>query len=262
MNGQCQLCLEIKDLQDSHYLPKGIYKRLSGKDEKNRNPWLLSNKTAVQTSRQLRAHLLCSDCEQRINKKGEKWVIGNCLQEDDSFPLASILALRRPDISSSNDATKIYYTSNIAEIDTSALAYFAASIFWRGSVYGWNSDGSVPVKLGPYKEQFRQYLMGLKEFPTDCSLWTVVREGKEVSRLTFTPVSERKDNFHVHKIPLPGIAFTLLVGKKLPASFREKCLVHGVGKPIIVTSLLESILADTAFKMLIGIAPEKRPSLH
>jgi hypothetical protein len=104
--------------------------------------------------------------------------------------------------------------------------------------------------------------MGLEAFPRDCSLWTVVREGKEVSRLTFTPVTERKDNFHVHKFPLPGIAFTLLVSKNLPASFREKCLVHGVGKPIIVTSLIEPILADTAFKMLSGIASEKRPSLQ
>lgn len=253
MKGQCKLCLEIKDLQDSHYLSKGIYKRLREKDEKNPNPWLISSKTAFQTSRQLRSHLLCSDCEQRLSKKGENWVIGHCLQEDDCFPLASILALRRPDVSSPNNPTKIYYASNIPEIDTLSLAYFAASIFWRGSIYGWNIDGSVPVKLGPYKELLRQYLMGLNAFPRDCSLWTVIREGKEVSRLTFTPVSERQGNFHVHKFPLPGIAFALLVSKNLPASFREKCLVHGVGNPIIVTSLIEPLLADTAFNMLSGI---------
>ena len=103
--------------------------------------------------------------------------------------------------------------------------------------------------------------MGLKPFPGDCSLWIMVREGKEVSRLTFTPVSERKGNFHVHKFPLPGIGFTLLVSKNLPANFREMCLVHGVGKPIIATSLIEPILADTAFKMLSRIPSEKRPSL-
>ncbi|HYA88462.1 MAG TPA: hypothetical protein VEI57_15510, partial [Nitrospirota bacterium] len=132
MKGQCQLCLEIKDLQDSHYLPKGIYKRLIEKNEKNPNPWNISSKAAIQTSRQLRSHLLCADCEQRFNKKGEKWVLENCLQGDDSYPLASILNLRRPDLSSSNNPTKIYYASNIPEIDTSALTYFAASIFWRG----------------------------------------------------------------------------------------------------------------------------------
>ena len=89
MMGQCKLCLEpVTRLQDSHFLSKGIYKRLRDKNEKNPNPWALSRKTAVQISRQKTAYLLCSDCEQRFSEYGENWVLGHCLQEDGSFSLA------------------------------------------------------------------------------------------------------------------------------------------------------------------------------
>ena len=249
MTGQCKLCLQHTSLKNSHFLPAGVYKRLRDTNEKNPNPWMLSKKTVVQTSKQKTAPLLCLECEQRFSKNGEHWVLGHCLQEDGSFPLASILASRVPDISFPNSPTKVYYASNIPEINISALAYFAASMFWRGSVYTWNDDGSIPVKLGPFQEQFRQYLMGLTTFPQDCSLVVLVREGKEVNHLTFTPIGERKGNFHVHRFPMPGLAFTLVVGKNIPANYRKACCVHGSENPVLVTTVIESFLEDLAVRM-------------
>jgi len=261
MMGQCKLCLKTGvALKNSHFISAGIYKRLRDKNEKNPNPWMLSKTTAVQTSRQITAYLLCKDCEQRFNKNGEDWVLKHCLQEDGNFPLASILASRVPDISSS-DPTRVYYASKIPEINISALAYFAASIFWRGSIYGWNDDGSIPVKLGPFQEEFRQYLMELKMFPRDCTLLVLVREGKDIDRLTFTPLSERIDNFHVHKFPMPGLAFTLAVGKNIPIKFRPACFVYGSNNPIVMTSKIEKYLEDTAIKMLSEVAYGKKVHL-
>jgi len=255
----CKLCLQHTSLKKSHFLPAGVYKRLRDKNEKNPNPWMLSKKTAVQTSRQKTSYLLCSDCEQRFSKNGEHWVLAHCLQEDGSFPLASILASRVPDIfSPEKSPTKIYYASNIPEINISELAYFAASIFWRGAVYPWNDDGSVPVKLGPFTEQFRKYLLSLKAFPEDCSLTVVVREGKEINRLTFAPISEREGNFHIHRFPVPGLAFSLAVGKNTPASYREACFVRGFRNPIIVTTFIEPLLEDLAVKMFSGRTKKKR----
>jgi len=145
---------------------------------------LLTKKTAVQTSRQMTARLLCRDCEQRFSKFGENWVLAHCLHKDRSFLLAAILASRTPDISSDKTTTRLFYAAKIPEIDISALAYFATSIFWRGSIHPWNDGGSIPVMLGPFQEQFRQYLLGLLPFPKDCSLSVVVREGKEIDRLS------------------------------------------------------------------------------
>jgi hypothetical protein len=184
---------------------------------------------AVQTSRQMTARLLCCKCEQRLSKYGENWVLRHCLRNDGSFSLASNLASRAPDVASETTTTRVYCPSKIPKIDISALAYFAASIFWRGSIHPWNDDDSIPGNLGPFREQFRQYLMGEKAFPKDCALWVVVREGKEISRLTYVPVGERKGKFHLYNFPMPGLAFSIMVSKNIPANYRQRCFVRGLG---------------------------------
>jgi hypothetical protein len=250
MIGLCKLCLQDGvDLQNRHFLSKGIYKILRDAGERNPNPYLLTGTTVVQTSRQLTAALLCRACEQRLSKNGETWVLNHCLQNDGRFPLADILASRTPDLFAPENPTKIYCAAEIPKINVSALAYFAASIFWRGSIHPWNDDGSIPVELGPFQERFRQYLMGLESFPKDSSLWLVVREGKEISRLTYAPLGARKDGLHIYKFPMPGLALMLTVSKNVPARHRQKCFVHGPGNPIVVTPLIDSLLMEEAVKL-------------
>lgn len=250
MKGKCKLCLrDGMDLQQSHFVPAAIYRILRSENAKNPNPLLLTKTAVYQTSRQMKAWLLCRDCEQLFSRKGENWVLRRCLQADRSFPLASILAARQPDISSPGNPTKVYYASQIAEIDITALSYFAASMFWRGSIHPWNSDGSFPVKLGPFQESFRRYLIGLEEFPQPCALWIMVREGNRIDRLTYAPFGQRKGSFHVYKFPIPGLGFSLTVSKKLPALYREMCFVHGNNNPILVTRILEEMLEADAAKL-------------
>jgi hypothetical protein len=249
MNGKCKLCLRDGVLQLSHLEPAGVYRILRDETEKNPNPWLLTKTAAVQTSRQTRAWLLCRDCEQRFSKNGENWVLAHCLKADRSFPLASILASRKPDLSSAETTTKVHYTSQILEINIPALSYFAASMFWRASVHPWNRDGSFSVRLGPFEELFRKYLMGLADFPKPCSLWVAVREGGKIDRLTYAPIGERRGNYHVHKFPMPGLGFSLTVSKNLPTGYRNMCFVHGNGNPIIVTGVLEEGLLQDAVRI-------------
>jgi len=173
-----------------------------------------------------------------------------CLSDfSDRVIRAAILASRTPDISSDKTTTRLYYAAKIPEINISALAYFATSIFWRGSIHPWNDDGSIPVRLGPFQEQFRQYLLALLPFPKDCSLSVVVREGKEIDRLTYAPLGKREENFHVYKFPMPAIGFSIVVSKNIPRNYREKCFVHGHGNPIVVTTLIEEFLMADAVKM-------------
>jgi hypothetical protein len=253
---QCKLCLQsVASLRESHFLSAGIYRILRDDNEKNPNPWVLSGKGAVQSSRQMTARLLCPDCEQRFSKFGENWVLKHCLHKDGTFPLASILSARTPDLSLPPNPTKIYHASGMPEVNIEALSYFAASIFWRGSIHPWNDDGSIPVRLGPFQEQFRQYLVGQQAFPKDASLWVVVREGKEIDRLTYAPIGARQDKFHAYKFPMPGFAFSMLVSKNIPTNHRERCFVHGPGNPIIVTTLIDKLLVDDAVKM-------RQKSLH
>jgi hypothetical protein len=257
--GKCKLCLKEANLKKSHLLPAAIYKRLRNEREKNPNPVLISTNTAVQTSKQIWAHLLCADCEQRLNKNGEHWVLGNCIQEDGSFPIASILAARNPDISSPNNPTKVYYTLNIPEINISALSYFALSIFWRGSIYAWKDYGCIPINFGIYQEKIRRYLLGLTVFPRNCCLMVYVREGKETDHMTYLLPSEgQKGDIHICKYAIPGFAFILLTSENMNLNESQFCIMHGKGNPIFVTTIIEKLLMDEVSKLLNNHSSSKR----
>ena len=52
------------------------------------------------------------------------------------------------------------------------LAYFAASILWRGSAHQWRFGKQLltRISLGPYEEELRQYLLGQTQFPRNAVL--------------------------------------------------------------------------------------------
>lgn len=249
MKGRCKLCLLDADLQNSHFLPAGIYRILRDDGLTSPHPWVFTKRATFQSSKQMKAWLLCRDCEQRLSRNGEDWVLRNCLKKDGSFPTASMLASKIPDASSPESTTKVYFIANIPEINVSALSYFAASIYWRGSIHPWNDDGTFPVPLGPFEEPFRKYLMGVEDFPTDCALLLIVREGKKLDRATTMPVGQRMGNVHVYNFPMPGFAFSLTVGKNLPDVYRRNCFVRAKGNPLIVSDRVEEWLEKTAQKI-------------
>lgn len=248
--GICRLCLvEGAELQETHFLPKGVFRILRDDDLPKPDPWHLTPEKEFQSSKQLKAPLLCRACEnERLSKKGENWVLAHCLRKQ-GFRLATILAARKPDVFSFANPTKLYYAAGIPEIDCSALSYFAASMFWRGSIHPWNEDGTVPVKLGPFQESFRKYLMDEAAFPNDCALLVSVREGKEIDRLAYCPTGQRKGSIHTYKFPMPGLAFSLVVSKNIPPNFRQCCFVHNAVHPIMVTTLFEKWLVEDAVRM-------------
>ena len=249
MKGKCKLCLsDGVQLQRSHFIPKAAYRLLLDRTAKNPRPFLISNKSIVQTNEQLTAFLLCRDCEQRFHRNGESWFLSYCLREN-GFRLQDMLAARTP--IASQPGTDVYYLSRIPEINVSALGYFAASIFWRGSIHRWVAGASFAVKLGPYGELFRQYLIGEADFPKDASLQCAVLKGEgQYSRLITEPHGERKDTYHRFKFTMGGLSFALLVGKLMPGLLREYCLVRGPGNPIISTVLLDKWSEDTAVKKI------------
>ncbi len=86
--GQCRLCLRTdSELQDSHFLSKGIYRILRDAGAKNPDPFLITAGSSVQTSKQLKKHLLCKQCEGRLSGGGERWVLANCRRSDGPSPL-------------------------------------------------------------------------------------------------------------------------------------------------------------------------------
>ena len=73
--GQCRLCLRTdSELQDSHFLSKGIYRILRDAGAKNPDPFLITAGSSVQTSKQLKKHLLCKECGADIADISLAWV--------------------------------------------------------------------------------------------------------------------------------------------------------------------------------------------
>jgi hypothetical protein len=253
MKGKCKLCLiEGVELQASHFLPAAIYRSMRGNPSKgNPNPWAVTPNSAHQTSRQVKAPLLCKECEQRFSKNGEHWVFTNGLKNDGTFPLAATLASHVPYAQEPGvSTTKVYHAAEIPEINISALSYFAASMFWRGSAYPWKADGTCPVPLGPYQEPLRQYLMGMTGFPPDVALAVVVREPSGIRHLTHEPLGEWRGELFVAKFPMPGFAFSINAGKNMPLPLRRTCFVRGEGNPIVLSGFVEKHILDEGVRMI------------
>jgi hypothetical protein len=75
----------------------------------------------------------------------------NVLRKDGSFPLLSNLATSAGLSESEVLHDRTYFASSIPKVNVDAIAYFAASIFWRASVHDWNGSPGQ-VSLGPFEE--------------------------------------------------------------------------------------------------------------
>ncbi len=251
--GTCRLCLKAnRELCDSHYVPAAVYRQLREDKAKKPDPWVITPRASVQTSRQLSAHLLCEDCEGMFSSNGEDWVGRHFLKANGSFKLATILAAQTPLAATSDDPTRVYLAANIPEVDPSALAYFAASVFWRGSIYPWNDERTIPVPLGKYGEDFRKYLLGESPFPTHAALIVSVRQGGDVSMTTMLPYAGKVDGARGYNFLMPGLAFVLGVGRDISPRMKKYCFVRGVGNPIASTPAVEPHVEEIARRMHIA----------
>ena len=251
--GKCALCRrDGQELQDSHYLPAGVYRVLRDENaaDGNPNPILFHAEAAVQTSKQITDYLLCRDCELRLSRNGEDYFLKCCWRRN-GFRLHATLDAATPSVVAGQ--IKVYAAAKFQEIDVGALTYFGASMFWRDSVHYWKSRNyaSEQIQLGPYEEQFRTYLMGETQFPGDCVLWVSVPDRiTPIAALSLTPYGGTNLNgIRLYKLVVLGIGFMLYVGKALTPEHRELCFVRGTGHPLYKTDLLEQGMINDLSRM-------------
>lgn len=240
MLGKCKLCLrEAVELRLSHYISAAVYRTLRGNDAPGMNPdpFHVTKSASFQSSKQDRAHLLCAECELRFSNGGENWFFRHSLKKDGTFKLLDTLMAGPASVWQEGVPTILYEADRFPGINADALVYFAASVFWRGSIHGWNNDGSVPVNLHGYADQFRRYLLGEREFPKGAALMAVVRPPSLVDRVTYGPTGRARGRKSCYRFPLPGFSFMLLMGPNLTEQDKRYCLVRGLGRPLVVTSI-------------------------
>ena len=233
--GRCSLCSHDRELLESHFVPKALY-RLVRAGTRGANPLQITAEGSRQTSKQAVQRLLCADCEKRFDHDGENWVLKNCYRGRGVFRLRALLEQSTP-VGIDSD-TRIYSASSLEGVRVESLVYFCTSVFWRASVVDWWSSGRKfeQISLGDrYQEEIRRYLLGEDKFPENAAVM-VILSGLRQPVLAFNfPISIRVEFGHSHRLHIPGMTFLLTIGKEVPKSLGEACILRSSAHPIFVS---------------------------
>lgn len=258
--GRCALCRFDRELQESHLLPRAIYCDLRSPGLPNPNPIFGTPEETGPRQDQFKTYLLCTDCEDRFNRDGEKWVLENGYRLKRPSRIFEKMSAATP--LPEHASGTIYAGASIPDLDMQSLTYFGVSVFWRASLRVWIVGGKLVamVDLGPYGEQLRRYLLGGSDFPRDMVLWTAVSRRPDPPPVMSFPVGERKsEGFHQHTFEIPGQSFMLMVGRHIPASTRALCAIRSPQRILFFTSFEE--ITDRNSAKLFSKSPPS-PSLR
>jgi hypothetical protein len=210
MIGKCALCLSDRGLQLSHLLPRALYRLIgSGTDPSHPDTVLLTSTGERKSSEQARQHLLCTDCEQRLNSKGEGWVLHNCYRGRGRFRFRDELRGRQP-----LDPNPELVGYPVLPDEFSQLVYFCLSVIWRASLCNWSCRGQIfpQLKLGPYRERIRRYLKGEAAFPDKVGVTVVLSVLARPMLGMCLPVAYRADSGRRCRFHIPGMTFDSAIG--------------------------------------------------
>lgn len=254
ITGTCRLCQQSKLLRLSHYLPAALYRLMRNPGGTVQNPVHVNSSVSVSTSDETRQYLLCDDCEGRFSSCGESWVLKHCFRGR-RFRLYDEL-IQSPVIASNHKGT-VYAGRHNPRVDVDGLVYFAASIFWRASV--WNDQPKHPVRFGRhYEEQFRLFLLGQLPFPADAALICAISTPATAKLVTCFPYGGRAvvdKTYRIYNFVIPGIEFALLVGQTVPAGNRNLCLSKSQDGPILLADDVHQMMLGAMARMVKGSKP-------
>jgi len=234
--GICKLCLEDKPLCDSHLVPSALYKMCA----KGGKLISLNSKTIKVAEGEVSFPLLCSDCEQRLSKDGENWLLPKLANKDRTFPLYDILVTGTPD--AVFDGRAAYACSRIDNFAFRKITNFAIGIFWKASVHSWKPDvRKTRIDLGRYREQFRLFLLNKGPFPKNATLSVGVSPPQDATSTFNLPHLTHKHPHFSYLQVIPGMVFVLNVGNRLCPEDRDTCFFSNPIHPLIVRNMRDRI---------------------
>jgi hypothetical protein len=229
MHGTCRLCLNTRELRDSHIVPKWAYKQLRGSG-KNPNPVVIRGGVAAQTSRQDTESLLCSECEQRFGDV-ERRISRLVYQDRDRKPEL----LHQIGSVAHTDGT--WRAAHPGSLNTADLVFFGTSVIWRASL----SSIIRVCNLGErYENEFRAYLRG-GPFPENAACVIAFYDsplaiGTNLTRVCIPPETEKHSGYHAHRFLVHGLFYYLHVGNQIPEDARFFCAHRSPDRFILLGS--------------------------
>jgi hypothetical protein len=188
----------------------------------NQDPHVLTAKERKPTSHQVKDYVLCGECEGRLNKNGENYVMRLVTKRSGQFPLLDTLnaiptPLKMPKWTA-------YSAAQTPGIDRTKIAYFALSIFWRASVHTWTQESGekTSINLGKkYNEQIRRYLLDETPIPKSANLLVAVCTDKESQKTFFVPGENQKAKDRSFGVMVRGIFFGFRI-TRTPAPWQAR----------------------------------------
>jgi hypothetical protein len=222
--GTCRLCGKTRELQRSHFLPAAFYSMARKASLTGESPVVLMGTTMVMTDREARTPLLCSDCEESFNKRGENWVIKHCWRSQSDFPLLE--RLRAAEAFTLEPGFASFQAATIPDVDVAQLVYFAASVFWRAAVQDWRIGDATfqRLKFGPYEERLRAFLNGESEFPPNAALLCTLTDDQGSLNNQFSRLPWKSNYLATHRgfeFFVPGMSFKIFFGAGLPSDIKR-----------------------------------------
>jgi hypothetical protein len=226
------------ELMDSHVISKWAYRRARDAGAKKPDPVFITDRKAVQTSRQLRDYLLCSSCEQRFSI-AERFVSLVTYQADGTAALKEMLG-------TTIDTGRIRAAEFTGtEEDAQRICYFGASLLWRSHVF----ERTPECRLGPYAEPLRGYLNGEATLPKTIAVAVGFYDDADAMRTgaarSFTvPKTTRLEegHAHLHRFLICGLEYRFAVGRRPPDHYVRRCFAHSEPKLILLLPSVEAIM--------------------
>jgi hypothetical protein len=226
----CPLCLETKSVVSSHLIPKRMYEYCRPPVG---NPISVTTELVIETSRQLQDYLLCVDCEDLLNKGGETWLLPLLAQYQGPFPFYDLLT--KFPAEGIVDDVAVYAGARNPEIQVEQLIHFAMGVFWKAGAHSWSGSRTEPmIDLAEHEEAIRKFLRGEAGFPDEAALTMGVLPSP-VKQISFhSPYRGSNEKWMNFLFYVPGIEFSLCVGKDLDSTLREGCFARHPTHPILV----------------------------
>jgi hypothetical protein len=233
--GKCELCHRIRDLHDSHYLPKAGYKSAREGSLANPNPIVLAGGKARHSSVQIRGYKFCTECEGRLNKGGEAWVL-KVTPKTYGGKFAIHEMIRDAPVIHMREGFVLLESTKIPTIDMEKLIYFAMSIFWRGTLK-WSDvqGGKIPtVTLNiRQKDAMRLFLLGCNSFPRDAVLRIAIWPFEKVPPMICPSSFASDSTVKMFSFYFSGFIFSLATGKNIPDPIKR---VDAYRKRVLIIS--------------------------
>lgn len=230
MIGTCKLCKrEEQDLQESHLMPQGMYKRIRSVEKENPHPILIDRTGSRPTSDQITDFVFCRDCEKRFDQCGENYALRMAAFRG-RFRLQEELEATIPSLD--KNEFRGYAVVETPGIKRDELAYFALSVFWRASIHTWPplTQGSEPVRIDLGKmnnEALRRYFLKESDVPSTVSLLFIACTDSASQGSLQMPNLGTKENFvWSYGFVACGYLFNLSVAKTIPRHIANICFLR------------------------------------